>query len=85
MGCLLISAGGCNSLIPRSLPDEPPPLADMELSLADAEEPMDEEERLALDYGTFTGIDLGSPQRRRRGEEPEPGLPVIRIPAPSSL
>jgi len=40
---------------------------------------MDEEERLALDYGVFTGVDLGSPPRRRRGEEPEPGLPVTGV------
>lgn len=76
---LLTLLSGCNSIIPRSLPDEPPPLADMELSLADAEEPMDEEARLALDYGVFTGIDLGTPARQRRGEEPEPGLPVSRV------
>jgi S1-C subfamily serine protease len=37
---------------------------------------MDEEARLALDYGVFTGIDLGTPARVRRGEQPEPGLPV---------
>ncbi len=77
--CLALLAGGCNSLVPRSLPDDPPPLRDMEISLADAEEPMDEEARLALDYGSFTGIDLGSPPRRRRGEEPEPGLVVSHV------
>jgi C-terminal processing protease CtpA/Prc len=78
--CLLAAlTTGCNSLVPRSLPDEPPPLADMEISLADAEEPMDEEARLALDHGSFTGVGLGTPPRRRRGEEPEPGLQVSHV------
>ena len=47
----LLALVGCNSLMPRKLPDEAPPLVDMEVSFSHAEEPADEGARLALDLG----------------------------------
>jgi C-terminal processing protease CtpA/Prc len=75
---LLLGGVGCNSIVPRDLPDSSPPLADMEMSLTDAEEPKDEEVRAALPAGSFTGI-LPAEPRRRRGQEAEVGLTVREV------
>jgi len=50
---LVLMAAGCVS---RELPDEPPPLADMEEPLPLHDEPADEDERRGLPAGGFTGI-----------------------------
>ncbi|MEZ6196609.1 MAG: PDZ domain-containing protein [Planctomycetota bacterium] len=52
-GTLLL--GACAALS-RPLPEAQPPLADMEEPLALMEEPQDEEARLALPVGGFTGV-----------------------------
>lgn len=46
----------CSSLLPTKLPEERPPLADMEEPLALMQEPKDEDARKSLPLGGFTGI-----------------------------
>jgi C-terminal processing protease CtpA/Prc len=72
---ILVLLGGCSSLLPRDLPDELPPLADMEISLSYAEEPDDEAERDALPAGGFTGLVVTS--ARTTLDEPEPGAGLL--------
>lgn len=74
----LLFGGACTALLPSKIPDDPPPLADMEISLAHAEEPDDEALRTALDPGSFTGIRVRS--ARLSLDDPEPaGLEVTKI------
>ena len=77
---LFLVAIGCSSLIPEKLPDDPPPLADMEEPLDLLQEPDDEAVRKDLPVGSFTGIAVS------RGwtslDEPagdEPGLLVKQV------
>jgi C-terminal processing protease CtpA/Prc len=46
----------CSSFLPSKLPEERPPLADMEEPLAFVQEPKDEDARTALPLGGFTGV-----------------------------
>jgi C-terminal processing protease CtpA/Prc len=55
---LLLLLGGCKVFLAPDLPDEPPPLVDMEAPLALFAEPDDEERRRALDAGSFTGVQV---------------------------
>lgn len=74
----LLFGGACTAILPAHVPDEPPPLSDMEISLAHAEEPDDEVLRMALDPGSFTGVKVRS--ARLSLDDPEPaGLEVIEI------
>jgi len=75
---VLLLASGCSTLLPRSLPDEAPPLFDMEEPLELFTEPDDEPERLALDYGSFTGIEVKSAFASLDDEQPE-GLLVKHL------
>lgn len=53
---VVVALAGCSSLVPRELPSKRPPLADMEEPLELAQEPKDEEERVKLPLGGFTGL-----------------------------
>ncbi|MEN8148858.1 MAG: hypothetical protein ABFS86_03490 [Planctomycetota bacterium] len=66
------------SLIPQKVPDEAPPLVDMEIDLAAAEEPADEDERQELDHGTFSGLVVGTARTTLDEEEPA-GLRVVTV------
>ena len=63
-----------------SLPDEPPPLADMEEPLEGFDEPADESLRATLDVGGFSGVYVEEARTSLDdlGEEPE-GVLVSRI------
>ncbi len=62
----------------KALPEESPPLADMEVSLAAVAEPDDEQERRTLDSGSFTGLRVAS--ARLSLDDPEPaGLLVVEV------
>jgi len=75
---LLVFATACASVLPRKVPDESPPLADMEINLMFAEEPQDEEERASLDAGSFSGLVVASARMSLDDEEPA-GLKVVRV------
>lgn len=68
-----VLATGC-----ASLPEESPPLFDMEVSLAHMEEPDDERERRAGDLGSFTGLVVAS-GRASFDEMESSGLRVIKV------
>jgi C-terminal processing protease CtpA/Prc len=73
---------GCSSILPRDLPEEPPPLADLEEPLELFAEPDDEAERAALPPGGFTGLTL-SEAPALLGEDVPPGVEVIEVAANS--
>jgi len=75
---LLVLATACASVMPREVPDESPPLADMEINLMFAEEPRDEDERASLDAGSFSGLVVAS-ARISLGDEEPVGLKVVRV------
>lgn len=54
---LVLCTSACSVLFPPSLPEEPPPLADMEEPLELFEVPDDEGLRRELPYGCFTGLE----------------------------
>lgn len=56
-------SSGCSFLQKNTLPDEPPPLLDLEEPLDLRDEPRDETTRVALDPGSFTGLYVESPAR----------------------
>lgn len=80
---LALLLGAC-SIVPRELPAEPPPLADMEEPLELQEPPRDEDRRAALAPGSFTGVELAGARRTLdalgddAAEEPG-GLEVARV------
>ena len=70
----------CSALFPPDLPEEPPPLVDMEEPLDLFEEPKDERARKALPYGTFTGVEVVPAWRSLdEAEEENPGVRVKTI------
>jgi C-terminal processing protease CtpA/Prc len=69
---------GCSAILPRDLPKEPPPLADLEEPLELFAEPDDETERAALPPGGFTGLTL-SEAPALLGEDVPPGVEVIAV------
>jgi C-terminal processing protease CtpA/Prc len=75
---ILAAATACKSVIPQSVPEESPPLADMEINLMYADEPKDEAERAALDAGSFSGLVVASARLSLDDEEPS-GLKVVRV------
>ncbi len=68
---LVAAVAGCTS---TDLPDESPPLADMDEPLALHEEPRDEEARVALALGGWTGLYV-TDARRTLGEMDDDGAP----------
>ena len=52
---LVVTSAACR-ITPLELPDDPPPLADLEMPLALFDEPDDESQRRELAPGTFSGV-----------------------------
>lgn len=61
--CGLLLATACSSIIPRDLPEESPPLIDLEEPLTLQTEPDDEDARNALPLGGFSGLEVKDAQR----------------------
>jgi C-terminal processing protease CtpA/Prc len=77
---LVAAAGipGCTTM--RTVPEEPPPLADLEEPLELFEEPEDELERRELDPGAFTGIEAADARQTLDAMVGDPGaVRVARI------
>jgi len=75
----LLLLPGCAFLAPK-MPDEPPALHDMEEPLRLHQAPDDEQKRVTLPKGSFTGVYVGQAARSLEdlGEEPE-GVLVERV------
>jgi len=74
----LVLLSACASVLPPSVPDESPPLADMEINLMFAEEPRDEADRVALARGSFSGLVVASARMSLDDAEPG-GLKVVEV------
>lgn len=69
------------SLVPATVPAEPPPLHDLEEPLALAREPDDEAQRKALPPGTFSGLELAEARATLDAmvDETARGVEVLRV------
>ncbi len=79
LGCVLLPLAACSSLR-DDLPEDAPPLADMEEPLALHQEPDDEDERTALPLGGFTGVVVSeAPQRLESLDEACATVRIVRV------
>lgn len=74
-----LGLAACESVLPRKLPDEAPPLVRMEEPLALFEEPDDEASRRELPRGSFSGVVVGSTRMSLDDPAEPPGLAVLEV------